>query len=71
MRNKWGSCSTRGIVTLSVDLARESERFQDTVIVHELLHLKTRNHGRVFKALMTAYVPHWRSVEHLSCRLDS
>jgi predicted metal-dependent hydrolase len=29
--------------------------------VHELLHLRISNHGRVFKALMSAHVPGWRA----------
>jgi hypothetical protein len=29
------------------------------VIVHELLHLGVATHGRLFKALMNAYVPGW------------
>src|SRR5450759_4457997 len=52
MKRKWGSCSTRRVVTLSADLGSEPVSVQDVVIVHELLHLKIRNHGRVFKALM-------------------
>jgi predicted metal-dependent hydrolase len=60
MRSKWGSCSSRGILTLAVDLAGQKERFQDFVIVHELLHLRVPTHGRLFKALMSAYVPAWR-----------
>jgi hypothetical protein len=38
----------------------EGDTFQDYVIVHELLHLKVRNHGRVFKSLLTAHMPSWR-----------
>ncbi|HXS51052.1 MAG TPA: M48 family metallopeptidase [Usitatibacter sp.] len=60
MRRKWGSCSVRGTITLSWDLTREDARFQDYVVVHELLHLRVRNHGRLFKALMSAHVPHWQ-----------
>jgi hypothetical protein len=60
MRHKWGSCSVKGTVTLASDLADKDQRFQDYVIVHELLHLRVPNHGRLFKALMTAYVPGWR-----------
>jgi len=60
MTRKWGSCSTAGIVTLAADLAAYPERFQDIVIVHELLHLRVRNHGKLFRALMGAHVPHWR-----------
>ena len=60
MTRKWGSCSTAGIVTLAADLAARPECFQDVVIVHELLHLRVRNHGKLFRALMGAHVPHWR-----------
>lgn len=63
MRSKWGSCSSGGTVTLASDLAEQDDRFQDYVIVHELLHLRLSNHGRVFKALMSAHVPGWRSME--------
>lgn len=63
MSRKWGSCSTRGIVTFARDLAAQAPEFQDFVIVHELLHLRVRNHGRLFKALMTLYVPNWRAMD--------
>ena len=49
MTRKWGSCSTRGIVTLAADLADQQTGFQDFVIAHELLHLRVPNHGRLFK----------------------
>lgn len=63
MSRKWGSCSTRGTVTLATELADEPPGFQDFVIVHELLHLRVRNHGKLFKALLTAHVPHWKALE--------
>jgi predicted metal-dependent hydrolase len=63
MTRKWGSCSSGGIVTLAEDLALEPPRFQDFVIAHELLHLRVPNHGRVFKALMSAHIPAWRTLD--------
>jgi predicted metal-dependent hydrolase len=63
---KWGSCAPDGVVTLAEDLATEAEDFQDYVIVHELLHLKYRDHGKQFKAMMTALVPNWRQLEQSS-----
>lgn len=63
MHRKWGSCSSLGTVTLAFDLLQQPDLFQDYVIVHELLHLRLPNHGRVFKALLTAYVPGWRHME--------
>lgn len=67
MTCKWGSCSNRGVITLAEDLADQEISFQDFVIAHELLHLRVPNHGRLFKALMSAYVPRWR--EHDNVRL--
>jgi len=63
MTRKWGSCSTFGVVTLADDLAEAPSAFQDFVIAHELLHLRVRNHGKLFKALMTVHVPGWKSHE--------
>lgn len=57
MRRKWGSCTSCGTITLAADLANQRTQFQDFVIVHELLHLRYSTHGRVFKALLNAYVP--------------
>ena len=37
--------------------------FQDFVIAHEMLHLRVPNHGKLFKALMTAHVPAWRTYD--------
>ena len=63
MKRKWGSCSTSGWVTLSLDLADQKPEFQDFVIAHELLHLHVPNHGKLFKALMSAHVPDWREYD--------
>jgi predicted metal-dependent hydrolase len=63
MQRKWGSCSAKGTITLAYELLDRSSRFQDYVIVHELLHLRYATHGRVFKALMTVHVPEWRGLE--------
>ena len=63
MTRKWGSCSTTGIITLAEDLTEQAPGFQDFVIAHELLHLRVPTHGRLFKALMTAYIPAWRQFD--------
>lgn len=64
--NKWGSCSPNGVVTFAEELADEKEAFQDYVIVHELLHLRYRTHGKRFQAMMSALVPDWRELERAS-----
>ena len=60
MRRKWASCSTKGTLTFARDLLAEKPTFRRFVIVHELLHLRVPNHGRLFKALLSVHVPDWR-----------
>src|SRR5207245_3669028 len=62
MTRKWASCSTTGWISLAEDLIGESPHFQDYVIVHELLHLRLPNHGRLFKSLLSVYTPGWREL---------
>ena len=62
MTTKWASCSLTGRVCFSSDLLLEDSAFQEAVIVHELLHLRVPNHGKLFRSLMTAYVPGWEKV---------
>jgi predicted metal-dependent hydrolase len=56
MKLKWASCSSRGRITLNSDILAEPKKFHDEVIVHELLHLKYPNHGKMFKALLKSYL---------------
>jgi len=56
MQRKWGSCSTRGRVTLNSELLSATAELRREVIVEELLHLKVPNHGKLFKALKRTYM---------------
>ena len=58
MSRKWASCSTEGRITFNSQLFDEPYPFQEFVIVHELLHLKIPNHGKLFKSLLKAHLPH-------------
>jgi predicted metal-dependent hydrolase len=56
MRRKWASCSSRGRLTFDTGLLRQPARFRAETIVHELLHLKVPNHGKLFKTLLRAFL---------------
>ena len=51
-RSNWGSCSSKGNINLNIHLMRLPARLCDHVILHELCHLKHRNHGPEFHALL-------------------
>jgi len=54
--NKWASCSSKGRLTFSYAILNESAEIRSKVIVHELLHLKYPNHGKMFKTLYSSYL---------------
>lgn len=66
LSKKWGSCAPDGVVTLAQDLVDMPEDFQDYVVVHELLHLRYRSHGKAFTAMMNMLVPGWRDIDESS-----
>jgi predicted metal-dependent hydrolase len=70
MTRKWASCSAPGRVTFSTGLLAQPRRFQDYVVVHELLHLRVPNHGRLFKSYLSAFVPGWGSIARGALSLD-
>jgi len=59
MKNKWASLSQNGRLTFNTDLFEMERELCDYVIVHELLHMKVPNHGKLFKSLMFAFLPDW------------
>ena len=70
MRRKWASCSTAGTVSFNLDLVAQPAPFREYVIVHELLHLKVPNHGKLFKTLLRAYLPDYESIRPRPPGLD-
>ena len=56
MKNKWASCSSRGRLTFSYALLNEAQETRAKAIVHELLHMKYPNHGKMFKTLFISHL---------------
>ena len=56
MKRKWASCSSRGRLTFDSDLLCQPAAFRAEAIIHELLHLKLPNHGKLFNAMLKAYL---------------
>jgi predicted metal-dependent hydrolase len=60
MRRRWGSCSSKGKITLSTELIKLSDIYKEYVITHELCHLRHHNHGEKFYALLSDIFPDWK-----------
>lgn len=60
MRSRWGSCTSKGVVTLNLELIRMPPECIDYVITHELCHLVEFNHSSRFYALQGQFMPDWK-----------
>lgn len=60
MKTRWGSCNSKGKITLSLRLMQAPVELIDYVILHELCHLREMNHGRGFYKLLAEICPDWR-----------
>lgn len=50
--SNWGSCSSKGNINLNLNLVRVPQVSSDYVLLHELCHLRYRNHGEDFHRLL-------------------
>ncbi|MCC8019738.1 MAG: M48 family metallopeptidase [Rikenellaceae bacterium] len=50
--SKWGSCSARNDISLSLHLMRLPGHLIDYILIHELCHTVHKNHGPKFHALL-------------------
>lgn len=61
-RTRWGSCTSQGKVSLNWRLMVYGPDIIDSVIVHELCHLKQMNHSRKFWSLLETFIPNTREL---------
>jgi predicted metal-dependent hydrolase len=71
MKNKWASCSTNGRLNFDKSLLDFQPDLQNYVIVHELVHFRVPNHGKLWKALMMAYLGDYTKQEAELAKLAS
>jgi hypothetical protein len=60
MKRRWGSCSNKGVITLSTELIKLPDIYIEYVIMHELCHLIHHNHGAGYYKLLSEQFPGWK-----------
>lgn len=63
MYRKWGSCSSKGTVTLNKALFHLPEHLVEYVVVHELVHLLILDHSPAFWAKVAEFLPNHAQLE--------
>ena len=59
-KHRWGSCGPDGTIRLNWRLVMAEQRVIEYVVVHELAHLRHKNHGPEFWAEVAGLVPDHR-----------
>lgn len=63
MTTNWGTCNTKtGKIWINLQLAKKPFECLDYVLLHELAHLRVKDHGPAFIAILDEYMPYWRDV---------
>lgn len=66
MTTRWGTCNTNTRkIWFNLQLAKKPIECLEYVILHELAHLKVKNHGKDFIAILDMYMPYWRETKKL------
>lgn len=63
MKKRWGSFLNNGKIILNPKLIHTSKECIDYVIVHELCHLKYKNHDKRFFTFLGEKYPKWKKVK--------
>ena len=64
-RSRYGSCSSRKVISFSCFLMLCPEEAIDLVVVHELCHIQVKTPGPDFYALREQVLPDWRERKKL------
>ena len=56
-RTKWGSCSTSGTLSLNWRLMMAPTSVIDSIVIHELAHLREQNHTDAFWSIVAEHDP--------------
>jgi hypothetical protein len=65
MRTKWGTCNEEAKrIWVNLELVKKPFECIEYIVVHEMVHLRERNHNDKFVAYMNHYLPEWKQLKN-------
>ncbi len=63
LKRRWGSCSFDNIITINISAIQLPLYLIDYLIIHELSHIKVKNHSKDFWREVKKYSPNWKELD--------
>jgi len=64
-KTRWGSCSYKNGINLNLNLLKYPIYVIEYVVIHELAHIKHKNHSRDFWKLVEKFCPNYKNCEKI------
>jgi predicted metal-dependent hydrolase len=72
LRNRWGSLTKSGAINLNLNLVKAPEDIIDYIILHELCHMRIKEHSHRYWDLIYKFIPNYREkIERLKVNGNS
>jgi predicted metal-dependent hydrolase len=72
LRNRWGSLTKSGAINLNLNLVKAPEDIIDYIVLHELCHLRIKEHSHRYWDLIYKFMPNYHEkIEWLKVNGDS
>ncbi|MGL5634777.1 MAG: M48 family metallopeptidase [Sarcina sp.] len=62
IKSCWGKCTYNNIITFNFRLIMFNKEIVDYVIIHELVHMKHKNHSKYFWSEVEKYMPNYKKL---------
>lgn len=62
-RRTWGSCNIRNELNFNINLAKYPIKIMEYIVIHELAHIKHKNHSKSFWSLVEKFSPDYKNIE--------
>jgi len=63
LTKRWGSCTDSNNIIINVDTVKLPFSLIDYVIVHELVHIKIKNHSKEYWAELSKHIDNWQELD--------
>lgn len=60
LKNRWGSTTKGGVITINSHLLKTPKKIIDYILIHELCHLKISGHSRKFWNFLAKFEPNYK-----------